>query len=135
MKTVLIPILMLLSLSCTSSRPPIRAADARPVGHLVICWLKEPGHPAHRQRVIEASQELRRIPGVISVEAGEMLPSERPVVDSSYDIALYIVFSDEQALRAYDSHPIHRQLVEQVVKPLVGRYVVYDYVIETAHGP
>ena len=50
----------------------------------------------------------------------------RPVVDSSFDVAVVVTFEDEAALRAYDAHPTHKQAVEEVLRPLVGKLVIYD---------
>ena len=60
--------------------------------------------------------------------AGECLPSDRAVVDSSYDVALVISFTNERALKAYTADPAHEKLVEEVVKPNVEKYVVFDFV-------
>lgn len=62
------------------------------VEHVVVVWLKDPGNPTARRRIIDASQVLRSISGVMSLKAGTMIPSQRPVVDSSFDIALSVTF-------------------------------------------
>ena len=107
--------------SKTSAKP--QAA----VTHVVLCWLKTPGDEAGREKIIETSKTFASIPGVVSVTSGRVLPSTRPVVDSSYDVGILITFTDEAALRAYDGHPTHRKAVDEVLKPLVGKFVVYDF--------
>lgn len=97
------------------------------VQHVVVCWLKEPGNSAARARLIEACQVFLDIPGVLDVQAGPPLASDRPVVDDSFDVALIITFESEQALRDYLPHPLHRQVVDELVKPLVERFIVYDF--------
>ena len=97
------------------------------VEHVVVVWLKDPGNREHRQRIIRASDVLRDIPGVTGLRAGVMLPSERPIVDSSFDVALIISFSDAAALQAYLTHPVHVELVEETLRPLVDRIRVYDF--------
>ena len=47
------------------------------VTHVVICYLKQPGDPAARQKLIDASKEFRQIPGVQDVRVGKVLPSTR----------------------------------------------------------
>ena len=106
------------------------AAAAGTVKHVVIAWLKRPGDPADRRKVIDSAAALRTIPGVVAVEAGECLPSDRAVVDSSYDVAIVTTFASRQALHEYGPHPTHQQVVEDVIKPNVQRYVVYDFVLE-----
>jgi hypothetical protein len=96
------------------------------VNHIVVAWLKNPGNEADRQKLIDTSRKFLQIPGVINVSAGRAVPSTRPVVDSTFDVAVVIVFRDEAALRSYDVHPIHRQAVDEVLKPLVKKQIVYD---------
>jgi hypothetical protein len=113
---------------CQAQRAP--ESDAKPqaaVTHVVLCWLKTPGDEAGRQKIIETSKRFASIPGVVSVTSGRVLPSTRPVVDSSYDVGILITFTDEAALRAYDGHPTHRKAVDEVLKPLVGKFLVYDF--------
>jgi hypothetical protein len=115
---------------CQAHQAP--AKDAKPqaaVTHVVLCWLKMPGDEAGRRRIIETTQTLKSIPGVVSVTAGRAMPSTRPVVDSSFDVGIVITFTDESALRAYDQHPTHKRAVETVLRPLVAKLLVYD--IET----
>jgi len=96
--------------------------------HVVILWLKEPGNPAHRAAVIEASEGLRTIPGVIDLRAGSVVPGERDIVDGTFDVALVVTFADRAAMQAYLEHPVHTGAVRNVLQPLVGRIVVYDFV-------
>ncbi len=108
--------------------PPLFAnGDSRPLEHIVIVWLKEPGKLAARERIIEASEVLTAIPGVVSLKSGRVVASERPIVDSSFDVALIITLENESALQAYLTHPLHVTLVEETLKPLVERIQVYDF--------
>jgi hypothetical protein len=102
-------------------------AVAAAVEHIVIVWLQEPGNTEHRARIISESQVLREIPGVTGLRAGNMLPNQRPVVDSSFDVALVVSLENETAMAGYLSHPLHVQLVEETLKPLVKRIQVYDF--------
>jgi hypothetical protein len=95
--------------------------------HVVVMWLKKPGDSAGRRAILNATSSLRKIPGVVDVTAGECLPSDRSVVDSSYDVALVISFDTERAMKAYATDPAHEKLVEDVVKPNVEKYVVFDF--------
>ena len=53
------------------------------------------------------------------------------MVENTFDIALIVTFENEAALRAYENDPIHKRVVEQVVKPNVEKYVVYDAALES----
>ena len=97
------------------------------VEHVVVVWLKTPGNSEHRRRIIAESEVLLDIPGVTGLRAGVMIPSERPIVDSSFDVAMIISFTDTAAMQAYLDHPVHVKLVKETLKPLVNRIRVYDF--------
>ena len=114
----------------SASAPAAPVPTAGTVKHVVIAWLKTPGNKAARQKVIDSAAALRTIPGVLDVAAGECLPSDRGVVDSSYDVAIVTTFADERALEEFGPHPVHQKALADVIKPNVERYVVYDVVVK-----
>ncbi len=105
---------------------PVTAASNQTIEHIVIIWLKQPGNVNAQDKIIKASQELKAIPGVITLRSGKMVPSQRKVVDSSYDIALIVSFINRAALDAYLVHPVHVNLLEKTMKPLIKKIKVYD---------
>ena len=125
-KYLLVTIMIALCSGCASTIPV--ASNQGYIHHLVIAWLKQPGDTAAQQKLIDATKSLAEIPGVISVTAGRTFASDRAVVDDSFDVALTIVVKDRAALDVYQNHPIHNRVRNDVLKPLVARYIVYDYV-------
>ncbi len=115
----------LLTAGCPSSSAP--PAVSGEVHHIVLCWLKDSGNPEHRQQLVDASRKFAVIPGVTRVSAGTVVPSDRAIVDSTFDVAIVISFPDRQALADYLVHPVHKKAVEEVLKPLVEKIVVYDF--------
>jgi hypothetical protein len=120
-----VPLLLLLLLS--SCRSTAITPPEGSVTHVVVCWLKTPGDETSQQALIDTSYSFREIPGVLHVSAGRALPSTRPVVDATFDVAIVMTFESERALRAYDEHPIHRDAVTRTLRPLVERLVIYDF--------
>ncbi len=118
-KLLLLPLLLLAG--CQSYMLGINSAGQ--VRHIVICWLKP---DANKQAVIQSCNELQKIPGVIDVSIGEKIASERSVVDSSFDLALIVTFDNTESLKAYDQHPIHLKVLNDVVKPNVAKLTIYD---------
>ena len=104
------------------------AAASRGVHHIVFCWLKDPGNTKHRAELIELSKSFADIPGVLSVAAGTSLPSTRPIVDSTFDVAIVMTFPNQSAMQSYLVHPAHTRAVEETLQPLVGKILVYDIV-------
>ncbi len=121
--------LLLFAVSAACSLPVLTAepgGDAAVV-HIVLVWLKEPGNPEHRQQIIDASREFETIPGVIDVSVGEVVLSDRPIVDDSFDVGLYLTFSSVDAMNIYLADDRHQQALREVFRPLSERYVVYDF--------
>ena len=110
----------------TSATHPARPAE-RQVTHVVLVWLKNPGDAEARRKIIDSARELRTIPGVVSVRAGPVLPSTRPVVDSTFDVGLVVTFTGEKAMREYVTHPTHVRLLNEVLKPNLDHYKAYDF--------
>lgn len=119
----------LLSGSCQSSpRTDQGPSSTAGVTHVVICWQKHPGDPAERHALLDAGARIRSIPGVLQVSTGTMLPSTRPIVDTTWDVAYVITFADQQAMNAYLSNPDHMKLKHDVLDPNVRQVKVYDLV-------
>jgi hypothetical protein len=124
--------LMLMTLSLASCSKILYAPmyQTGSVSHVVVCTLKNRGNEADRMKLIEAARELRKIAGVYDVEAGTVLPSDRPVVVSDYDVAMVVIFRDQSYLPKYLNDPIHLRLVKEVLEPLtdMSKTRVYDFV-------
>jgi len=91
-------------------------------------WQKRPGNPADRAALIAACDELRAVPGVRSLHTGTALPSDRPIVDDSFDIGLTVRFDSATDLNAYGTDPLHVQKKDEVLVPLTRKILVYDIV-------
>lgn len=104
-----------------------KAPKAGEVEHVVLIWLKAHGNPAQCDKIVAATKDFQKnIPGILSISAGSALPSDRPVVDDSFDIALVMRFESQAALASYEKHPVHTKAVTEVLKPLAARILVYD---------
>jgi len=95
--------------------------------HIVVFWTNPAYLGAADDLLAGANQLLKDIPGVLQFHAGKMLPSPRPVVEQSYQIALNLTFADKQVEQTYQAHPRHIEFVEKYVKRLVKKVVVYDF--------
>ncbi len=104
--------------------PP--AAGQR-VHHIVLCWLKEPGDRTQRQELMEQTRRLREIPGVREIRVGESIPSDRPIVDDSFDVGIVMTFDNVADMNRYLRHPQHRWALQEKILPLTRRILVYDF--------
>ena len=112
-------------ISCASLAPP---AARGTVDHIVLIWQKRPGNAADRHALLAACADLRAIPGIKFLDAGTALASDRPIVDDSFDVGLTMRFDSVKSLRAYETDPRHLKKVNEVLKPLTKKIVVYDIV-------
>jgi hypothetical protein len=115
---------LLLLLVCNTAAAEL---NDRGVVHTVYLWLQDPGNPQHRIKLLTATERLRTIPGVLEIRYGEVIESDRTIVDDSFDVGIYFYFSDVAAMNRYLVHPLHKQVVEQDIKPLVERIVIHDF--------
>ena len=96
------------------------------IKHVVLCWLNDPGNQAHIQQVIKTSYELTVIPGVLDLQAGTALKSERKIVDDSFDVGIVMSFNNANEMNDYLSHKEHVRRVKNDLLPLCQRILVYD---------
>lgn len=115
-----------LCILCWLSIPSLAAEPDTGIKHIVFCWLQEPGQPEQINQVIETSKELQIIPGVMNIAAGPAVPSERPIVDDSFDVGIVMTFKNTADLTDYLSHEEHTSRVNRVLGPLCQRVLVYD---------
>ena len=63
-----------------------------------------------------------------SVAAGTPVSCDRPVVDDSFDVAIHMTFPSVAALQAYEADPRHMLAVQNVLLPLTGKILIYDFI-------
>ena len=95
--------------------------------HIVIFWTKPDVENAEQQLIDGLNKYLPDIPGVISMHVGKCAPSDRPVVDQTYQVALNITFKNKVVQDEYQVHPQHVEFVEKVFKQTCDNVVVYDF--------
>ena len=127
--------LFVLSFLLTVSVAPVHAENnpaPHKAHHLVVVWLKQHGDKNIRNQYIEASKGLAKLPGVLSYNIGTPAMMKRdnpsPALDDSFDIAISSTFESLQALENYSKHAEHHKVIQDVLKPLVAKYKVYDFV-------
>ncbi|MGZ8165606.1 MAG: Dabb family protein [Methylobacter sp.] len=100
--------------------------------HVTVIWLKQHGDAEARRKYIEGSKHLSKLPGVLSYNIGTVavINRDKPshAVDDSYDVAISSTFESRQALENYLKNPEHHKVIQELLKPLVEKYKVYDFV-------
>lgn len=108
----------------------INEDQPKALAHVVLVWLKEPGNADHRNQLIRASQRLADIDGVMNVTTGQSIPSDRDIVDDSFDVGLYVELESIEALQSYATDPLHLDILKNDIAPITQRYIVYDFEIQ-----
>ena len=97
------------------------------LSHVVIFWAN-PNNPKATEALLAGAEKyLKPIPGLLSFHVGRMVPSHRPVVDGTYQVALNLIFTDQKSQDAYQLHPLHLEFVEKAFKANCAKCVVYDF--------
>lgn len=115
--------------SCTTCPMGHQTIAAGKVEHVVLIWLKKPGDKAGRQKVVDTAKMFQaEIREIQHLSVGTPLPSERPVVDDSFDVGLVMRFANLADLGTYEKHPAHVKAVKEILQPLAAKLLVYDIV-------
>jgi hypothetical protein len=105
-----------------------QAESSQTFSHVLVVWLKQPGDAKMRQKFIAASERMNSLPGIISRHVGFVEQSDRNIVDDSFDVAVTVTLKDKAAYELYMAHPLHKEIVERDLKPLVDKLIAYDFV-------
>ena len=93
--------------------------------HIVMWTLKQENKHANAQIIKEKLEALQgEIDGLLKVEVGIDLGS----IEGNYDVVLISDFDDENALNAYQVHPLHKEAGAFIKSVATGRACV-DYII------
>jgi len=85
--------------------------------HAVYFWLKEGLSEEEEKDFLNFFEELRKVPGVLSLQFGKPAPTTpRPVVDNSFQYHLLATFRTMEDINIYETHAIHTDAVERYNK-------------------
>lgn len=97
------------------------------VEHIVLVWLKRPGNAADRATLVATARKFQaEIKQIQHLSVGTAVPSERPIVDDSFDVGFVMRFASKADMDAYEKHPVHVNAVKQTLMPLANKVQVYD---------
>lgn len=129
-----VALVIVLALGGTSHASEAQAesdSDDRKIHHLVVVWLKQAGDEKMRQQYIEESRRLADLPGVLAYDVGTPAVIQRghvnAALDESYDVAVSSVYESREAYEAFLKNPAYLRVAQQVLRPLVDKYKVYDF--------
>lgn len=97
------------------------------VRHVVLVWLKPEYQGQYLLTLMQASEQLAHIPGIRQLHMGPALPSERALVDDSFDLGLLFEFETVEQLSAYVDHPDHVAFLKTYVVGKTKKVLIYDF--------
>ncbi len=95
--------------------------------HHVYFWLKNPASKEDHARLLKGLQTLTKIETIKTVHIGVPADTNRPVIDTSYQFSLLLIFDNRKDQDAYQNHPTHLKFVEECSN-LWTKVIVYDSV-------
>lgn len=113
--------------SCTTCPFGCQTTAKGEVEHVVLVWLKRPGNAADRATLVATAKKFQaEIKQIQHLSVGPAVPSDRDIVDDSFDVGFIMRFGDKEAMTAYEKHPVHVNAVKQTLMPLAKKVLVYD---------
>ena len=126
-KSMLIVVLLCLSLISCVNQPAINS-NVKPINHIVLVWFKAGVSQAEINEVIQETKTLKQyIPQIQSLSLGRAIPSDRKIVDDSFDLGIQLQFENQADMDAYLTHPKHITFVKTFIKPKLAKLLVYDF--------
>jgi Stress responsive A/B Barrel Domain len=118
------------ALSLTPTGAQAVATRSGQVTHVMLFWLNRPGNVDDQNFLRRALRTLRRARGINDMRVGRSLPVDRPDVEQSFDLGVVIIFRDREALEKFERDQQREQAIDAMLRPLVRRYTVYNFVNE-----
>lgn len=95
--------------------------------HHVYFWLKNAGHAADRDKLVEGLQKLSKVKTIRQFHIGKPAGTDREVIDSSYAVSWFVLFDNGADQASYQTDPLHLKFVEDYAH-LWQKVIVYDSV-------
>jgi hypothetical protein len=91
------------------------------VDHVVLLKVRSDATPEQVDKLIKGVQSLRDIPGVVQVSVGTTFYEDWMPTDRRRGVthALSVRLESKEALRRYQDHTQHVQVLEECIKPIL----------------
>lgn len=93
-----------------------------------MVWFKAGTSQADIEKIMQETKQLKDdIPQIKSLNLGRAIPSNRKIVDDSFDLGIQLQFANQADMETYLTHPKHIAFVKTFVKPKLAKLLVYDF--------
>jgi stress responsive alpha/beta barrel protein len=95
--------------------------------HVALFRFREDASP---KAVAALDAGLRALPGVVPELRGFCCGSDAGLAEGTADYAVVADFDDEAGWRAYQAHPAHRRVIEELLAPVLDSRQAIQFAIE-----
>ncbi len=95
--------------------------------HHVFFWLKNPDSRKDYDQLVAGLRKLSGVRTIGEFHIGKPANTNREVIERSYSLSWFVVFSNAEDQDRYQSDPVHLKFVEECAH-LWSRVVVHDTV-------
>ena len=95
------------------------------LAHVVFFWMKSTVTEDQKKTFEGGLEKLGTSPTIQKYQWGKPAPSDREVVDDSFDYSWIVYFANREDEKAYQDEPIHHEFVEKY-SDLWEKVIVYD---------
>jgi hypothetical protein len=99
----------------------------RNVNHVILVWLKDNSDPNLITHIMSEAINLQKIKTVKTIHVGSPIVSERKIVDSSFDLGIFMSFDNVENMNAYLTDPRHVEFFKNNIEGKTKKLVVYDF--------
>lgn len=94
------------------------------VEHIVLFKWKDTATPKQIKAVMEGLNGLKdKIPGIVDLSCGKNFTDR----GQGFEYGLVVRFRDRAALEAYQPHPEHQKIVQNLIQPILAGILAVDY--------
>lgn len=94
------------------------------VEHIVLFKWKDTATPKQIEAVMEGLNGLKdKIPGIVDLSCGKNFTDR----GQGFEYGLVVRFRDRDALEAYQPHPEHQKIVQNLIQPILAGILAVDY--------
>lgn len=102
------------------------AEDA--INHVVLVWFKaEHRNSKFLDDIMRATRKLKNIDVVKALRVGKSIASDRPTVDDSFDMGIWLLFDNTADRDTYVADPLHVDYLKQSIEGKVEKVLIYDF--------
>lgn len=104
---------LILIVACSKSERSTQLYLKEPFIHTAYFWLNDGLSKGEIESFIKDCEKLKEIETVQAFYTGKPAPTNRDVIENTYDYAIVFHFNDLAGQEYYQQHPLHLEMIEK----------------------